>query len=302
LEALEHALPKVHAAGLTALAPDHLERHGTLSEYLRCKAKIFDWLSSGATALLPGDWWNQTPFAEVRRNRPELDWQPYGPDQTMGIRGGHFHAGDTDLGALADFHEHGGFQQQNLLLAMGLALSGGVTGPELAVRLPLVSGLAHRLQRLPGGAGPTVFDNGVSTTPETTLAAVQSLPAPLVLLVGGQVKAGLAYSDLAQACIERGDRVHLFGAACEPLKVLFQGLGDRLATHPGLASAIQAAWQDCRPDQVLLFSPACASFDEFANFQARAVFFLERVAALKIADGGTPTRDSIPFQPGSSDL
>ncbi len=281
LEALEEPLPQVHAAGLTALAPDHLERHKTLAEYLRCKAHIFDLLKPGAAAFLPSEWWDRSPFTESRAAQEVLAWQAYGTDEMLGIRGEHFHDGDLNLGALTDFHVHGDFQRTNLLLALGLARSAGISGPDLASRLPKITGLPHRLAQLPPGPGPRIFDNGVSTTPETTLAAVLSLPSPLVLLVGGQAKSGLAYEELAAACAERGDEVHLFGAAAKDLAEIFAGPGGPLSTHCTLDEAISAAWSSCGADQTLLFSPACASFDAFANFRARAKFFLDQVQSLR---------------------
>ncbi|MDF1838022.1 MAG: Mur ligase family protein, partial [Planctomycetota bacterium] len=281
LEALGPALAKVRAAGLTALGPDHLERHGDLQEYLRCKARIFDWLPPGAPALLPQEWWDREPFVGLRSARPELDWRPYGPDQELGIRKGRFALGDKDFGATGDFHVPGNFQRQNLLLALGLADGLHVPADHLAVRLPHVTGAPHRLQALPPGPGPQIFDNGVSTTPETTLAAVQSLPKPLVVLIGGKAKAGLPYPELARACADRGDRVHLFGAASSDLQEAFSVLGQNLICQENFEDAIQSAWNDCLSGQTLLFSPACASFDAFPNFQARARLFLERIQALR---------------------
>ncbi|MCP5023194.1 MAG: UDP-N-acetylmuramoyl-L-alanine--D-glutamate ligase [bacterium] len=281
LEALGEVHPKVHAAGLTALAPDHLERHKTLPEYLRCKARIFELLEPDALALLPAEWWDRSPFAEARAAKPRLGWQAYGADEDLGIRNARFHTGKEDLGAVADFHVHGDFQRTNLLLALGLAQSIGVSAHDLAARLPHISGLDHRLTPLPVGPGPTVFDNGVSTTPETTLAAVLSLPSPLVLLVGGQAKSGLGYGELAAACARRGDDVHLFGAAADDLEGTFRDPGGPLCTHSTLAEAIPAAWASCKGNQTLLFSPACASFDAFTNFRARAQFFLDQIGTLR---------------------
>ncbi len=281
LEALGEVQPRVHAAGLTALAPDHLERHKSLPEYLRCKAQIFELLKPGARALLPAEWWDRPPFAEARAAKPDLAWQAYGVDEDLGIREARFHAGEEDLGAVADFQVHGDFQRANLLLALGLAQGAGVSAQDLATRLPHLSGLDHRLAPLPAAPGPRVFDNGVSTTPETTLAAVLSLPGPLVLLVGGQAKSGLGYGELASACARRGDHVHLFGAAVNDLGDTFRRPGGPFSTHSTLAEAIPAAWASCQKKQTLLFSPACASFDAFTNFKERAQFFLDRIGALR---------------------
>ncbi|MFT5197957.1 MAG: UDP-N-acetylmuramoylalanine--D-glutamate ligase [Planctomycetota bacterium] len=302
LEALGTPLPKASAAGLTALAPDHLERHGNLEEYLRCKSLIFDWLDDGSTAFLTGDWWDLPPFTEMRRARPQLAWQAYGPAEKLGIQKDRFQWGDQVLGALADFKVQGSFQRLNLLLALGIAHSAGVPGPELADRIATLSGLPHRLQPLTPGPGPTVFDNGVSTTPETTLAAVASFPDPVVLLVGGQAKADLPYSELARVCAQRGDRVHLFGAASEELKEAFSGLGERLTPHATLQEAIQAAWDDCQTGQILLFSPACASFDAFTNFQARAQCFLDQIQVLREIERPPTTPSAKLFKNGDLGL
>ena len=288
LQALEASpLPKkACATGLTALAPDHLERHGDMHAYLLAKAILFELNEPNSPAFLPSAAWDMQPFADTRKRlRPDLHWSAYGKgDPSHGSSfswsGEDFHLKENVLRSPRPWHLPGDFQKDNALLALGLARAAGADTQVLSQRLPHLTGLPHRLQKLPLEGDRVVYDNGVSTTPETTLAALHSLPAPVVLLVGGQAKTGLAYDNLAQACAQRGDQVHLFGAAREPLTPLFEAQGLTPVCHPDLAQAVPAAWEDCQEGQILLFSPACASFDAYANFQARATEFLGRIEAL----------------------
>lgn len=125
--------------------------------------------------------------------------------------------------------------------------------------------------------GHRVWDNGISTTPDSTVSALQSLEGPLVLLCGGQAKEGLPLDELATHARARARAVVTFGGSSELLAAAFRAAGATVSAAPTLREAVALAWSELRPGEALLFSPACASFDEFLNFRDRALRFREHV-------------------------
>jgi UDP-N-acetylmuramoylalanine--D-glutamate ligase len=266
LEALSSPLrspPRLEAAALLNVLPDHLERHGSFQEYARAKGRLFELLAPGGLAVLgPG---LPAPALEVLagdHHRLELPCE--GPD-----------AGPLEVGGVplwpAEELPLPAFQRGNVRAALALAHALGATAEALAGALPTLRAPAHRLESLGSVAGRPVWDNGVSTTPDSTLAALAELPAPVTVLLGGQPKAGLDYGLLARTIAERGDLAIVFGAAVEPLGQALASAGARWLSAPALDAATALA-MDTGSD-ALLFSPACASFDAFPNFRERALSF-----------------------------
>jgi UDP-N-acetylmuramoylalanine--D-glutamate ligase len=190
----------------------------------------------------------------------------------LGLRGGSFVHGARELGRADDVALPGDFQRSNVLCALGLALAAGAAPQALGRALPNLTGLEHRLQDLGLRGGHRVIDNGVSTTPDSTLSAVLALDAPLCLMVGGQAKA-LSLDELAARAVGRVRRAIAFGASAEALAAPFRAAGIETRSCARLAEAVAQAYARMGPGEVLLFSPAAASFDAHRNFRDRALAF-----------------------------
>jgi UDP-N-acetylmuramoylalanine--D-glutamate ligase len=269
--------PRTAAVGVVNVLADHLERHGSVAAYEAAKRRILELASDDTWIVLNGE------DARVRAwdaARGRLLRYGLGEDFELGRRDGRYRLGDTDLGAVDDVALPGEFQRSNVLCALGLALSVGASPRALARALPALTGLEHRLQELGRRGGHRVIDNGVSTTPDSTLSAVLALDAPLCLLLGGQAKA-LPLEELAREARGRVRRVVAFGASAEALAQPFRAAGLPARAQATLADAVRAAYECMEPGEVLLFSPAAASFDAYRNFKDRALAFR---AALPPAD------------------
>ncbi|MEM7306340.1 MAG: UDP-N-acetylmuramoyl-L-alanine--D-glutamate ligase [Planctomycetota bacterium] len=272
LEHMGSPTPRMAAVAVTNVGADHLERHGTTAAYRAAKRRLLDLVGKGGTAFLPGD------------DAALADWRPAGgtrvdvwPERPGGpglfVDEGLFRWDEEPLGRAADLPLAGAFQRVNALFALGLARTAGAAATRLAAAVPSARGLEHRLEDLGVRGGRRVVDNAVSTTPDSTISALRELRAGCTLLCGGQAKRGLALAPLADACRERGARAVVFGASAPELAAAFRAAGVPTAVVAGVDEAVGEAWREGDHDGDVLFSPACASFDAYPNFRARARAF-----------------------------
>lgn len=260
-------IAKVEAAALTCLAADHLERHGTIDAYAEAKARLGALCPAGSEFWLPADL-NRDEFlhtgATVRR---------FGDGAELHLDGPLLQLEDVTLGQTTDLRVPGEFQAGNTLLAAALAHRAGATPESIAAAIPRLTGLPHRHEDLGLVQGRRVFDNGVSTTPDSTVAALVSIDGPCTLLVGGKAKQGLELDELIAEASARETRVIAFGDAALSLARAFNGGGIPVEQVATVEQACARALSLTPEGGTVLFSPACASFDAYPNFKARALAF-----------------------------
>tara|TARA_R110002072_G_scaffold65825_2_gene162545 strand:- start:5561 stop:6955 length:1395 start_codon:yes stop_codon:yes gene_type:complete len=259
----------VELVAITNVLADHLERHADLASYAAAKARVLDLIREGGTALVPTACVGEATFA----TRDDVRVLPFGPGTGHTRMNGRFVAEGTDLGAVEHLTVPGAFQWDNLGLALSCALALGRDPMALAATISSLTGLPHRLEALDEVAGRPVLDNGVSTTPDSTLAALDSVPAPCTLLIGGRPKQGLTFDELAMVAAMRGDRIVAFGEAADQIARTCASRGAFVVTASSFHEAVPIALSRTPAGQTLLFSPACSSFDSHANFRARAADF-----------------------------
>ncbi len=281
LEALSlDRVGRAEVVAVTNVLADHLERHGTAREYARAKARILELLDARGTALLPADTALLGDFEEFRdacRGR-ELR---FGAGAELRVEDGAFRLGTEVLGAARDLALPGDFQVDNALVALGAARLLGAEPARLAAALPHLRGLPHRLEDLGVVRGHRVWDNGVSTTPDSTASALESIARPCVLVCGGQEKRDLSFAPLVAAARGRVSRAFVFGRAAAALEAALAEADVPTLPFKDVVSAATAAIREAEAGNSVLFSPACASFDAFPNFQVRARAFRAAVDALR---------------------
>lgn len=286
LERPSELTERVVAVGITNVLADHLERHGSEAAYLAAKLRILELPRRGA-AFVPAE------DPRLFRPRPGLRcvrvFAADGAD-SPGAReqagSGELFASDAELrrgaevlGRRADVRLPGAFQETNALFALGLARELGAAPADLARTLPTLGGLPHRCEPLPSCAGRRVIDNGVSTTPDSTISALRSLDVPCTLVAGGRAKR-LPLDELVREARGRARLVIAFGEAGPELAGAFRAAGLEVLVAPTLERAVDLAIERTPPEGTVLFSPACSSFDAFQNFRARALAFREHLAAI----------------------
>lgn len=268
---------RVAAVACVNVLADHLERHGSVEAYEAAKRRILELAPADAAVILSADDPRVSRWSAVRGR--ELRFGERAGGQGLRLDEGWFRLGTERLGRVDELRLAGAFQRTNVLAALGIARTLGAAPERLAAAIGKITGLEHRLQDLGRFAGRRVWDNAVSTTPDSTLSAVVALDRPLALLVGGQAKAALPLDELVEAARARVRRVIAFGSSADRLAEAFRRSGVEALATATVDDAVRAAFERMQPDEELLFSPACASFDAYRNFRDRALAFRRALPA-----------------------
>ena len=270
----------------TTLTPDHLERHGTLEAYRAIKRQLLE--QSGLRILNADDAdlrsraasWDQACWITAGPRQAALD---AGIDPHLWIEAGEVWNADGPLFPAAALAMPGDHNRQNLLLAAAVALAAGLTPAVIEAGCRSFPGVPHRLERIRLHQGITWFNDSKATNYDAAEVALRALDGPLVVLAGGQSKQGDAAGWIAQLH-RQAAAVILYGAARQEFTGLLAagGYGGRVESVEGLDQAVplarQLAVEGACP--AVLLSPACASFDQYSDFEARGHHFRRLVLAL----------------------
>jgi UDP-N-acetylmuramoylalanine--D-glutamate ligase len=255
LEDTEYFAPE--GAVLLNLSEDHLDRHASYADYVAAKLRIFSHQRPGDVAVLPA-----------------------GLDLDIGGDARKIHYGSGPEAELAlQIRLPGEHNRQNGMAAAALCLARGMD-PEAVIRgLRSFRGVPHRLELVRTLDGVSWINDSKATNVGSTLVALRALAGGVHLIAGGRGK-GQDFSPLAPAVAERCRGVYLIGEAAGELDRVL-GAGDVSVQDVGeLAAAVQAARAAARDGESVLLSPACASFDQFRDFEARGEEFRALVEAL----------------------
>ena len=270
----------------TTLTPDHLERHGTLEAYRAIKRQL---LEQSGLRILNADAadlrsraasWDQACWITAGPRQAALD---AGIDPHLWIEAGEVWNADGPLFPAAALAMPGDHNRQNLLLAAAVALAAGLTPAVIEAGCRSFPGVPHRLERIRLHQGITWFNDSKATNYDAAEVALRALDGPLVVLAGGQSKQGDAAGWIAQLH-RQAAAVILYGAARQEFTGLLAagGYGGRVESVEGLDQAVplarQLAVEGACP--AVLLSPACASFDQYSDFEARGHHFRRLVLAL----------------------
>ncbi|MEJ2539554.1 MAG: UDP-N-acetylmuramoyl-L-alanine--D-glutamate ligase [Gemmatimonadota bacterium] len=258
---------------VTGLAPDHLDRYPSLEAYYADKARLFDNADPASRWVLNGD--NPDVLA-LAGDAPGARYL-FGLDARDGL-----HATVEEGMLVLRWREEtepllhrdrlpllGRHNVANALAAALVARLVGLDAEEIARGLSTARPLAHRLEPVVEEGDVLWVNDSKATNVAAAVSAVLSLDRPLLLLVGGKDK-GEALEELAEAARGRARRVICFGAAgARFAAVMTQADVPVAGPLPGLDDAVRAARREARPGDVVLLAPACSSFDEFDNYEAR---------------------------------
>jgi UDP-N-acetylmuramoylalanine--D-glutamate ligase len=270
------------------LSADHLARHSTMEAYEAAKLRIFERPLPGATAVLNADderlWKHAAPLQAQGRALWGFSLQHGNPGSVAGwaqaTPGGIrlYTPQGTHLLPLANRSLRGRHNLSNAMAAVCMAHAHGTPVPALARGLGSFQGLPHRLEFIRELDGVEWINDSKATNVDAALVALKAMDAPLWLIAGGQGK-GASYQPLVNASRKKVLGVLTVGEDAPMLAEAFSGKTEVLDCGT-LQEAVLKARHMAQPGEVVLLSPACASLDQFKNFEERGSMFRQYVEAL----------------------
>jgi UDP-N-acetylmuramoylalanine--D-glutamate ligase len=264
------------------LTPDHLDRHHSMERYSKAKARIFENQREEDFAILNGDDPGTTPLAPTR---PHVYWF----SRKQRAAQGAFLRGD-DIVFRADGREEvvlrrdevplpGAHNLENVLAAIAAARIAGASAKSVAEGVRSFAGVEHRLEFVSEINGVRYYNDSKATNVDATLKALDAFPGHILVILGGKDK-GSDYTVLQAPLRERAILALLIGAAADKIASQIDGAVaiERVGT---LDHAVEIASQQARAGDVVLLAPACASFDQFENYEHRGRVFKALVHELK---------------------
>jgi len=264
-------IPKAPTVALlTNLTPNHLDRYGTFVDYCAAKESIFKFQK-------PGD---KFPAVSIFNAEDKVGAEWFGKyKKDAGRNCITFSADDVSEQIRKCFPLPGRANLSNLAAALAIARHFGIDDGELKTSLPQFKALSHRLELVAKTDGISWYNDSKATTPESTIAAIEAFEQPTIIIVGGYDK-NIAFDELGQKIAESAKAAILIGQTAEKIA---DAIEKELATEvtedteraikieivDSLAEAVELASQLAVIGDVVLLSPACASYDMFDNFQHR---------------------------------
>lgn len=284
---------KADATVLLNISPDHLDRHGGMDGYIAAKRRIFLNQGKGDTAIIGvDDPWCQQICTEITAANRRTIW-PISAGKAMGrgvyaLQGVLYDATGERVVEMADLLRArslpGRHNWQNAAAAYAAARAIGIPAHDAVEGLMTFPGLAHRMETV-GKIGRVRFVNdSKATNADAARQAMSSYPK-FYWIAGGVAKAG-GIDDLKDL-FPRIAKAYLIGEAANVFAVTLAGKAD-VKMSGTLEKAVQQAYADAAAsgeDAVVLLSPACASFDQFSDFEARGEAFRAAVNGLTASGG-----------------
>jgi UDP-N-acetylmuramoylalanine--D-glutamate ligase len=267
-------------AVVTSLFPEHVDRHGTFEAYAEAKRTILDHQREDDVAVLPaGDaTCRAAGFASAGRARRV--WFGDAPLPGKGVFVTPEGALGDDAGGadLVGFRLWGRQNRRNAAAAAAAAREAGATWAEVSAGALATAPLAHRLEPFAEADGVLFVDDSISTTPQSVAVALEAVPRPCVVLVGGKDKGSDAAPLVAAVCEKARGAVGI-GDTGPALVARLRAAGFSAAADggPDLRSAVAAALALARAGDAVLLSPGYSSLDRHASFAERGERFREAV-------------------------
>jgi UDP-N-acetylmuramoylalanine--D-glutamate ligase len=269
---------RAHIGAALNVTPDHLDRHYTMENYAEAKARLFvnqraddfavlnrdDEITRGYANSTKGQavWFSSThevsPGAYLCGSRIFLDGEPLMEASEVPLRGTH--------------------NLENTMAAAAMARLAGASHTQIRAAVMTFAGVEHRLEFVREWNGVAWYNDSKATNVDAALKAIAAFPGGLWIILGGKDK-NSDYSPLAAPLKQKAHAALLIGAAAEKIRAQLSGEVRTIACHTLEAAVHEARAQAISGDTVLL-APACASFDQFENYEHRGREFKRLVGEL----------------------
>ena len=276
LETVETFRPKV--AVVLNVTPDHLDRHRTFDAYAAAKARIFENQQAEDFAVLNAD--DAACVAMAAKTRAQVFWFSRQKEVQPGawVRDGNivFRRGaeQREVMQVSEVPLKGAHNLENVMAAVSAAALMGCPQEKIRQAVIEFKAVEHRLEFVATVNGVDYYNDSKATNVDATIKALESFSANIHLILGGKDK-GSDYSVLNDLLRQRVKRVYTIGAAATKIESQIKNVDVTRAET--LENAVQKAHANAQPGDVVLLAPACASFDQFKNYEQRGEAFKEIV-------------------------
>ncbi|MFZ3262555.1 MAG: UDP-N-acetylmuramoyl-L-alanine--D-glutamate ligase, partial [Terriglobales bacterium] len=283
LETIVEFHPRI--AVILNITPDHLDRHKTFENYVEAKARIFENQQAGDFTVLNAD----DPAAIDLSERTLAQRFLFSRKKEIGtgafVRSAHIYFRDgqreTGIMPLPEIPLKGAHNLENVLAAISIGMLVGCAPGQIRHAVRNFKAVEHRLEFVANVAGVDYYNDSKATNVDATIKALESFPANIHLILGGKDK-GSDYTVLNDLLRSRVKRVYTIGAAAAKIESQIQGSAE-IDHAETLENAVQRAAAAAIPGDIVLLAPACASFDQFQNYEHRGQVFKEAVRSLALS-------------------
>ena len=264
------------------ITPDHLDRHSTFEAYVDAKARIFENQAGEDFAVLNAD--DPTCVGLAGRTKARKIWFSRKEEVEAGawIRSGQIVYSDTgqerEIMPVSEIKLKGAHNLENVLAAVCAGMLTETEPARIRRAVQDFKAVEHRLEYVATVRGVEFYNDSKATNVDATIKALESFPANIHLILGGKDK-GSDYTVLTPLLKKRARRVYTIGAAAEKIESHL-GRAVEVVRAGTLDSAVKRAAAAAESGDVVLLAPACASFDQFDNYEHRGQVFKQTVQAL----------------------
>jgi len=280
LETIASFRPRI--AVILNITPDHLDRHKTFDNYVNAKARIFENQKADDFTVLNSD--DATTAALAGRTHAQVFWFSRKKEVD---RGAYVHSGSIffrdgngqrEIMKVSEIPLKGAHNLENVLAGVAIGALAGCKPAQIRDAVHNFKAVEHRLEFVAKVAGVDYYNDSKATNVDATIKALESFPSNIHLILGGKDK-GSDYTVLHDLLRQRVKRVYTIGAAAAKIESQIAGAAEIEASQT-LENAVRRASEVAQPGDVVLLAPACASFDQFQNYEHRGRVFKEVVQSL----------------------
>jgi UDP-N-acetylmuramoylalanine--D-glutamate ligase len=257
-------------AVLLNLAEDHLDRHGTFDAYRDAKLRVFANQTDDHVAVLPYGF--EPPEPVPGGARRVTFGAGAGPD--LALEGDRLTWRGEPLIAADEIRLRGAHNLENAMAAAAAALARGISREAVVEALTTFTGVPHRLEEVAERDGVLYVNDSKATNVDAARVGIEAFEQGVHVILGGSLKGG-GFTGLRDAVASRAAAVYLIGEAAERIAGDLTGAGVALHTAGDLATAVAQARANARPGDTVLLSPACASYDQYRDYEQRGQHFRE---------------------------
>ena len=271
-------------AVVTNLAPNHLDVHRDMAEYVAAKENVFLHQSADGLLVLNMDNAITDGFAEKAKGRVAKFSRRGVPEHGVYLQDGVIFRDGKKIMDAADIRIPGVHNIENYMAA-ACAVEGLASDDDIDAVARSFAGVEHRIELVRELNGVRYYNDSIASSPSRTIAGLHSFDRKVILIAGGYDK-HIPFDTLGGEICAHVKTLILCGATADQIRAAVTGAEAYVPGHPDilqaddLAQAVRLAKDAARPGDVVTLSPACAAFDQFKNFMVRGARFKELVRAL----------------------